>query len=76
MTQGFLTELLTRLNGKSFEKHDIKTIFAVRYFEVLDDGSAKVILKPTDNPDYDPQYWEKIKAEQKANEQGARNESN
>lgn len=60
-----LAELLQRLNGKEYEKHDIKMIFAVNYFEVLDDGTAKLILKPCDNPDYDPQYWQKLEASRK-----------
>ncbi len=60
-----LAELLQRLNGKEHEKHDIKMIFAVNYFEVLDDGTAKLILKPCDNPDYDPQYWQKLEAARK-----------
>lgn len=62
---GLLTELLQRLNGKEYEKHDNKMIFAVNYFEVLDDGTAKLILKPFDNPDYDPQYWQKLEAARK-----------
>ncbi len=60
-----LAELLQRLNGKEYEKHDIKMIFAVNYFEVLDDGTAKLILKQCDNPDYDPQYWQKLEAARK-----------
>jgi hypothetical protein len=70
---GLLTELLQRLNGKEYEKHDIKMIFAVNYFEVLDDGTAKMVVKPCDNPDYDPQYWQKQEA---ARIEGAKNESN
>lgn len=68
-----LAEMLQRLNGKEYEKHDIKMIFAVNYFEVLDDGTVKLIVKPCDNPDYDPQYWQKQEA---ARLEGAENDSN
>lgn len=72
--KGLLTELLQRLNGKEYEKHDKKMIFAVNYFEVLDDdGTVKLILKPCDNPEYDPQYWQKQEA---ARKEGAENDSN
>ena len=67
-----LAELLQRLNGKEYEKHDIKMMFAVNYYEVLDDG-IKLVVKPCDNPDYDPQYWQKQEA---ARIEGAANESN
>ena len=70
-----LALLLERLNGKEYEKHDNKIIFGVNYFEVLSDDTAKVILKPCGNPDYDPQYWQKLEAERKAKE-GAENDSN
>jgi hypothetical protein len=70
-----LAELLQRLNGKDYEKHDNKIIFAVKYFELLDDGTVKLVLKPGDNPYYDPQHWQKLVAEQKAKE-GAENDSN
>lgn len=69
---GLLTEMLQRLNGKEYEKHDIKMMFAVNYFEVLDDGAIKLVVKPCDNPDYDPQYWQK----EAARKEGAENESN
>jgi hypothetical protein len=70
-----LAELLRRLNGEEYEKHDNKIIFAVNYFETWSDGTAKLVVKPVDNPDYDPQYWQKKEAEQKAKE-GAANDSN
>lgn len=68
-----LAELLQRLNGKDYEKHDNKIIFAVNYFEKLDDGTVKLIVKPCDNPDYDPQHWQKLEA---AHKEGAENDSN
>jgi hypothetical protein len=71
--KSLLAELLQRLNGEEYEKHDNKIIFVVSYFEVLDDGTAKLIVKPCDNPDYDPQYWQKQEA---ARIEGAKNESN
>lgn len=68
-----LAELLQRLNGKEYEKHDNKINFAVKYFEVLDDGTVKLVVSPCDNPDYDPQYWQKLEA---AHKEGAENDSN
>lgn len=70
---GLLTELLQRLNGKEYEKHDNKMIFAVNYFEVLGDGTAKLVVKPCDNPNYDPQYWQKQEA---TRIEGAKHDSN
>ena len=66
-------ELLQRLNGRNYEKHDIKMMFVVNYYEMLDDGTVKLIVKPCDNPDYDPQYWQKQEA---ARLEGAKNDSN
>ena len=66
-------ELLQRLNGRNYEKHDIKMMFVVNYYEMLDDGTVKLIVKPCDNPDYDPQYWQKQEA---ARVEGAKHESN
>jgi hypothetical protein len=57
-----LAELLQRLNGKDYEKHDIKMFFDVNYFDVLKDGTVKLVVKSYDNPDYDPQYWQKLEA--------------
>lgn len=70
-----LKEVLNRLNGESYQKHDFEKIFEVHCFEMQDDGKIKLILQPTDNPDYDPDYWEKVRAEQKKNE-GAQNDNN
>jgi hypothetical protein len=70
-----LVELLQRLNGKDYEKHDIKMIFDVEYFETYNDGTVKLVLKPYDNPNYDPQYWQKLDAAQKEKE-GVENDSN
>jgi hypothetical protein len=66
-----LVELLKRLNGKEHEKHDNKLMFAVNYYEELNDGTVKLVVKPCDNPDYDLQYWQKMEAarlEEEANE--------
>lgn len=70
-----LAELIKRLNGEDYQRHDKKIMFGVNYFEAMDDGAVKLILKPFENPDYDPHYWQKVEAERKAAE-GATNESN
>ena len=46
-------------------KKDLEKIYDIKSYE-LKDNTVSLVLERVDNPDYDTEYWEKLKAKVEA----------
>lgn len=65
MGNEILQEIFKRLNGESWQKKDLEKIYDIKSYE-LKDNTVSLVLERVDNPDYDTEYWEKLKAKVEA----------
>lgn len=65
MSNEILQEIFKRLNGESWQKREMEKIYDIKFYE-LKDNTVSLVLERVDNPDYDAEYWGRLKAKVEA----------